>query len=70
MIRTIVTPDKNYLSINIPEKYIGRKMEVIAFVIDEPLDDVIYTAKSSKSFSAIKLNTQGFKFDRDEANER
>lgn len=70
MIRTIVTPDKNYLSFNIPEKYIGRKMEIIAFVIDEPLDDVIYTTKSSKSFSAIKLNTQGFKFDRDEANER
>ncbi|TVQ13487.1 MAG: hypothetical protein EA361_09635 [Bacteroidetes bacterium] len=70
MIRTIVTPDKNYLSFNIPEKYIGKKMEVIAFVIDEPLDDVIYTTKSSKSFSSVKLNTKDFTFNRDEANER
>jgi hypothetical protein len=70
MIRTVITPDKNLLSINIPDKYIGKKMEVIAFLMDEPAEDVIYTAKRSKSFSAIKLNTKGFKFNRDEANER
>jgi hypothetical protein len=70
MIRTVVTPDKNYLSFNIPDKYIGKKLEVIAFAVDEPLDDVIYTNKSRKSFSAIKLSTKGFKFNREEANER
>lgn len=70
MIRTVVTPDKNFLSFNIPDKYIGKKLEVIAFAVDEPSEDVIYTTKSSKSFSAIKLNTKGFKFNRDEANER
>ncbi len=70
MIRTVITPDKNLLSINIPDKYIGKKMEVIAFLVDEPAEDVIYTAKRSKSFSAVKLNTKGFKFNRDEANER
>ena len=70
MIRTVITPDKNILSFNIPDKYIGKKMEVIAFAIDEPAEDVIYTTKSHKTFSAIKLNTKGFKFNRDEANER
>jgi len=40
------------------------------FLVDEPAEDVIYTAKRSKSFSAVKLNTKGFKFNRDEANER
>ncbi|MBN1184843.1 MAG: hypothetical protein JXB49_21330 [Bacteroidales bacterium] len=71
MIRTVITPDKNYLTFNIPEKYIGKKMEVIAFAVDEPLEDVIYySTKSSKSFSAIKLNTKGFKFNREEANKR
>lgn len=70
MIRTVVTPDKNLLSFNIPDKYIGKKMEVIAFAVDEPSDDVIYTTKSNKSFSAIKLSTKGFKFNRNEANER
>jgi hypothetical protein len=70
MIRTVITPDKNFLSFNIPDKYIGKKMEVIAFAVDEPAEDVIYTTKSRKSFSAIKLNTKDYKFNRDEANER
>jgi hypothetical protein len=70
MIRTVITPDKNFLSFNIPDKYIGKKVEVIAFTVDEPAEDVIHTIKSSKSFSAIKLNTREFKFNRDEANER
>ena len=70
MIRTVITPDKNLLSFNIPDKYIGRKMEVIAFAVDESSEDIIYTNKNSKSFAAIRLNTRGFKFNRDEANER
>lgn len=70
MIRTVVIPDKNLLSFNIPDTYIGKKIEVIAFAIDEPLDDIIYSGKNEKSFSAIKLKTKGFKFNRGEANER
>jgi hypothetical protein len=70
MIRTVVTPDKNSLSFNIPDKYIGKKLEIIAFAVDEPSEDLIYTTKSCKSFSAVKLKTKGFKFDREEANER
>jgi hypothetical protein len=70
MIRTIITPAKNFLSFNIPDKYIGKKLEVIAFVVDEAAEDVIYTTKSHKSFSAIKLNTKDYKFNRDEANKR
>ncbi len=70
MIRTVVTPKKNRVSFNIPDKYIGKKMEVIAFAVDESTEDVIYAAKSRKSFSAASINTMGFKFDRNEANER
>lgn len=70
MIRTVITPDKNFLSLNIPDKYIGKKMEIIAFAVDELSDDIVYSTKSDKSFSAIKLSTKGFKFNRDEANER
>ena len=70
MIRTVVTPDKNTLSFNIPDKYIGKKIEVIAFAVDEPSGDIIYSNKDKKSFSAIKIKTKGYKFNRDEANER
>ena len=70
MIRTVIIPDNNILSFNIPDKYIGKKMEIIAFAVDEASEDIVYTAKSQKSFSAIKLNTKAYKFNRDEANER
>jgi hypothetical protein len=70
MIRTVITPNKNFLSFNIPDKYIGKKMEIIAFAVDEPVEDVIYQTKKHKTFSAVKLNTTDFKFNRDEANER
>lgn len=69
MIRTVVTPKKNLLSFHIPDKYIGKKMEVIAFALDENTDDLTYS-KIHKSFSAINISTKGYKFNRDEANER
>lgn len=70
MIRTIVTTNNNILTLSIPDRYIGRKLEVIAFAVDEPMDDIIFSTKSQKTFVAIKLNTKGYKFNRDEANER
>ncbi|GAB1451926.1 hypothetical protein MASR2M47_19820 [Draconibacterium sp.] len=69
MIRTVVTPKKNLLTIHIPDKYIGKKMEVIAFALDENADDLTFN-NINKSFSAISFSTSGFKFNRDEANER
>ena len=38
MIRTLITPDKQSISIKVPKKYIGKKVEVIAFTIDETLE--------------------------------
>ena len=35
MIRTIVTPDEQGIHLHVPKSYIGKKIEVIAFVIDE-----------------------------------
>ena len=38
MVRTLITPDKQNISIKVPKKYIGKKVEVIAFMIDETLE--------------------------------
>jgi hypothetical protein len=35
MIRTVITPQKQDVSIRIPQEYIGKQVEVIAFAIDE-----------------------------------
>ena len=70
MIRTVVTTNNNILTLPIPDKYVGRQLEVIAFAIDEPFEDIIHTVKGKKSFSTIGLKTKTFHFNREEANER
>jgi protein involved in sex pheromone biosynthesis len=35
MIRTVITPDNEKISIDLPHNYIGKKVEVIAFTIEE-----------------------------------
>jgi hypothetical protein len=70
MIRTLVTTNNNILTLSIPDKYIGRQLEVIAFAVDEPMDDILLSNRIKKTFTAIRIKTKGFKFNRDEANER
>lgn len=69
MARTIVTPDKQSISFDIPHDYVGKQIEVIAFAKDEGLGSR-QTGKKRATFNAITLDTRGFKFNRDEANER
>lgn len=35
MIRKVITPDNQTIQFSIPESYVGKKIEVIAFAIDE-----------------------------------
>ena len=71
MIRTTIIPDKRTVNISfsIPEDYIGKEMEVIAFTKKEGVEILPVTSKTV-SFTAISVDTRGFKFDRDEANRR
>jgi hypothetical protein len=41
MIRTIVTPDKPVISLEIPSEYIGKEIEVIAFSKEEGLGQTV-----------------------------
>jgi hypothetical protein len=69
MIRTIITSKNNTLVLHLPDDYVGRQLEVIAFAIDEPVKQVKRTLVKDM-FKALKFDTRGFKFDRDEANSR
>ncbi len=35
MIRTVIKPDNQNITINLPENFIGKQVEVIAFTIEE-----------------------------------
>jgi hypothetical protein len=67
MVRTLITPEDQDISIRVPADYVGRQVEVIAFTIDSDLPN---QTKKQPSFSALKLDTIGYKFNREEADER
>jgi hypothetical protein len=68
MVRTLITPEDRNILIRVPEDYIGKQVEVIAFTLEENTN--VAQVKKQASFTALKLNTIGYKFNREEANER
>ena len=70
MIRTIVTPETQTVTFNVPQYYIGKELEVIAFTTNEGLTSYNKAISKTASFSALSIDTKSFKFDRNEANER
>jgi hypothetical protein len=36
MVRTIFTPDKQYIPLSIPAQYVGKQVEVLVFPLDAP----------------------------------
>ncbi|MFP5041749.1 hypothetical protein [Parasediminibacterium sp. JCM 36343] len=69
MIRTIVTPNTQTVTFNVPKDYIGKELEVIAFAKNEGTETK-QLPKKEATFIALSLDTKNFKFNRDEANER
>ncbi|WP_419800563.1 hypothetical protein [Mucilaginibacter sp.] len=68
MIRTTIIPDEKTISFSIPETYIGKQIEIIAFEKDEGMNEL--PQKKSVSFKAVSIDTKTYVFNRDEANER
>ena len=69
MIRTIVTAEENHLTLTLPDNFLGKQIEVIAFVVDE----VDSKPKKEVSFTVLNVSDDlkaDYRFNRDEANER
>jgi hypothetical protein len=78
MIRTIVKPSKNSLTLQLPDDLVGKTVEVIAFEIDQDiplksgkksLDKEKRIREIEKGLSNYRTDLSGFKFNRDEAND-
>ncbi len=68
MIRTLITPEDQNILIRVPEDYIGKQVEIIAFTLEE--NSNAEQIKKQASFTALKLDTIDYKFNREKANER
>jgi len=69
MIRKIITLSQNNLTISLPDDFLGKQIEVIAFIVEDQVDGP-QSFDGKKTFSTFQIDTQGFKFNREEANER
>jgi len=69
MIRTIITADRNNLILTLPDDFLGKQIEVIAFVIEE----AIQKPRGKVPFTVLDVPDElkmKYRFSRDEANER
>ena len=69
MVHAILIPEENKISIDIPENYIGKRIEVIAFEENEGTKSMNNQAME-KTFTILHVEKGNYKFNRDEANER
>ncbi len=69
MIRTIITPDHKNLTLSLPDDFLGKQIEIIAFVIDEAISKNV----KKVTFTVLEVPEEikrSYQFNRDEANER
>ncbi|MDO5524189.1 MAG: hypothetical protein Q4G48_09130 [Bacteroidia bacterium] len=70
MIREVIIPKRNRLRIDIPDKFIGKSIELI---LREQTDTTRTPAKTISELEAelhkLTVDMKGYKFDRNEAND-
>jgi len=70
MYRQIMVPTEKDHSINLPKELYGFQVEVLAFPIEDNKPLIGQKGNADEFYDSIKLDFSGFKFNRDEANER
>ena len=68
MIRTVFIPQNDNFVFPVPTEYIGKRLEMLVFPIDEILSKPLLSKKVT--FNAISIDTSQYKFNREEANAR
>ncbi len=78
MIREIVTPTENTYVLRLPDEFIGKSVEVLAFPLTETnppsetpneTDISARMERLKKSLEGYTFNSGGYKFNREEAND-
>ncbi len=58
MIRTLVTPTQPGVFVKMPEDFVGKQVEVIAFVIEDTLAESVVLDKPLTYFASEKTLTK------------
>ena len=77
MIRKIITPRERTFTLEMPESFVGKKVEILVFEVEEGDKPLEYTDEDkidklnrlNKSLEGYKVDLSNFSFDREEAND-
>jgi hypothetical protein len=53
MIRTSITPQQTDILLSIPENYVGKKIEIIYYAVDEITEDIAIKTNTMARFKGI-----------------
>lgn len=63
MIRTVITPEQQNISIVVPKNYIGKQIEVLLYAVDELIaEEKIATPHNAARYKGIFSTEEGEKF--------
>ncbi|MEX2568570.1 MAG: hypothetical protein WD431_21695 [Cyclobacteriaceae bacterium] len=71
MVRKIIIPTERTFTLEIPESFIGKKIELLAFEVEQTENDNEQAVKRSfaERTENLRYQSKGYKFNRMEANE-
>ena len=70
MLRQIIIPSASNHTVILPEVYYGKKVMIIISSLEEKAVNLTKAKEARKFFNSMQVDMTGFKFDREEANER
>jgi len=64
MVRTIITPEQTDIQISVPPSYVGRKLELMLYPVDELIDEAVKNPDGRKpsDFAGTLSKEEGEKF--------
>ncbi len=62
MIRTIITPDKQRVSINVPKSYVGKKIEVLLYAVEELIEELPSKINKAARFKGLLSTEQAERY--------
>lgn len=68
LIREIVVPENNKIELTVPDNFIGKRIEIFAFEAEN--SSIEQQKKIRQPFIVADAKVEGYKFNREEANER
>jgi hypothetical protein len=69
-MRQIVIPSASNHTVELPELYYGKRVMVTVSALDEKTNRFAKAKEARAFFNSIQVDMSGFKFNREEANER